>query len=65
MTLLKLLIHGGRVVDPSQDLDGRFDVLIEDGAISKIDEKIAKPKGAETIDAVGLNHTIDSTIELE
>jgi dihydroorotase len=54
MKLLKLLIHGGRVVDPSQDLDGEYDVLIEDGAIAKIDGKIAKPKGAETIDAAGL-----------
>ena len=49
-----LLIHGGRVIDPSQDLDGRFDLLIEDGAVAKIDGKIKKPKDAETIDAAGL-----------
>ncbi|HEX7185360.1 MAG TPA: dihydroorotase [Thermoanaerobaculia bacterium] len=49
-----LLIHGGRIVDPSQDLDGSFDLLIEDGAVAKIDGKIQKPKGAETIDASGL-----------
>ena len=30
--MAKLLIHGGRVIDPSQDLDGSFDLLIEDGA---------------------------------
>lgn len=49
-----LLIHGGRIVDPSQDLDGPLDLLIEDGAVAKVDGKIAKPKGAETIDAAGL-----------
>jgi dihydroorotase len=49
-----LLIHGGRVVDPSQDLDGAFDVLVEDGVVSRIDGKIQKPKGATAIDASGL-----------
>jgi dihydroorotase len=49
-----LLIHGGRIVDPSQDLDGSYDLLIEDGAVARIDGKIQKPKGAETIDAAGL-----------
>lgn len=49
-----LLIHGGRIVDPSQDLDGAFDLLIEDGAVAKIDGKIRKPKDAETFDASGL-----------
>ena len=49
-----LLIHGGRIVDPSQDLDGSYDLLIEDGAVAKIDGKVQKPKGAETIDASGL-----------
>jgi len=49
-----LLIHGGRIVDPSQDLDGPNDLLIEDGAVARIGGKIQKPKGAETIDAKGL-----------
>ncbi len=49
-----LLIHGGRIVDPSQDLDGSYDLLIEDGAVARIDGRIQKPKGAETIDAAGL-----------
>ncbi|HKH48348.1 MAG TPA: dihydroorotase [Thermoanaerobaculia bacterium] len=49
-----LLIHGGRIVDPSQDLDGLNDLLIEDGAVARIGGKIQKPKGAETIDAKGL-----------
>jgi dihydroorotase len=37
---LKLLIRGGRLVDPTQDLDGRFDVLIEDGVVAAIDGAI-------------------------
>jgi dihydroorotase len=50
----KLLIHGGRVIDPSQDLDGTFDLLIEDGRVTKIDGKLQKPKDAEAFDASGL-----------
>src|SRR6185436_2149841 len=49
-----LLIHGGRIVDPSQGLDGSYDLLIEDGAVARIDGRIQKPRGAETIDAACL-----------
>ena len=47
-----LLITGARVIDPSQELDGTLDILIEDGAIAKVDKKIKS--SAETIDATGL-----------
>jgi dihydroorotase len=50
----KLLIHGGRVIDPSQGLDGAFDLLVEDGRVAKIDGAIKKPKDAEAFDASGL-----------
>jgi dihydroorotase len=52
----RILIQGGRVIDPSQDLDGTLDVLIEDGAIAKIDGQIDSKdsKEAEVIDAAGL-----------
>ncbi len=50
----KLLIHGGRVIDPSQDLDGSFDLLIEDGRVAKLDGRIKAPAGAESFDASGL-----------
>lgn len=56
----RILIKGGRVIDPGQDLDGTFDLLIEDGAVAKIDGKIDLAKGAKTaqdievIDAAGL-----------
>ncbi len=49
-----LLIQGGRVVDPSQDLDGTRDVLIVDGRIAAVGEGLAAPEGAQTIDASGL-----------
>ncbi len=32
----RLLIAGGRLVDPSQDLDGAFDLLIEDGRVAEV-----------------------------
>ncbi len=49
-----LLVKGGRVVDPSQDLDGTFDLLIEDGNIARLDGRIEAPQGAEVLDAAGL-----------
>ena len=51
---MKLLIHGGRVIDPSQDLDGAFDVLVEDGRVAKIDGRIKPAKDSESFDASGL-----------
>src|SRR3954453_18451275 len=50
----KVLIHGGRVIDPSQDLDAALDLLIEAGRVVKIDGGIKKPKDCETFDAAGL-----------
>jgi len=50
---MNLLITGGRVVDPSQDLDGVLDILIEDGTVAKVDKKI-KAGNIATIDASGL-----------
>ncbi|HEY9420630.1 MAG TPA: dihydroorotase, partial [Thermoanaerobaculia bacterium] len=50
----KLLIHGGRVIDPSQDLDGDLDLLIEDGHVAKVGGGIKKAKDSEAFDASGL-----------
>src|SRR5437773_3831321 len=50
--LMNLLIANGRVVDPSQELDAKLDVLIEDGVVTKIDKRIKND--VETIDADGL-----------
>ena len=49
---MKILIKGGRVLDPAHDVDAILDLLIEDGRITKIDKGI-KAEGAEVIDAKG------------
>jgi dihydroorotase len=38
-----LLIKGGRVIDPSQKIDGLYDLLIEDGKITALDKPGAIP----------------------
>ena len=49
-----LLIHGGRVVDPSQSLDEVLDVLIgQDGKVARLDSEISGD-GCEVIEAGGL-----------
>jgi dihydroorotase len=47
-----ILLRGGRVVDPSRNLDQTLDVLLKDGVVAKVDEKIAA-KGAEVVEAAG------------
>ncbi len=49
---MSLLITNGRVVDPSQELDAKLDVLIQDGAIARVDRKIKAD--VNTLDATGL-----------
>ena len=49
---MNLLIKNGRIVDPSQNLDARLDLLIEDGLIARVDRRIQA--NVETIDAEGL-----------
>ncbi len=51
--MLKLLIKRGKVIDPSQNLEGVFDLLIEGNRIKRIDREIFEPE-AEIIDAEGL-----------
>ncbi len=48
----KLLIQNGRVVSPEDQLDGEFDILIENGVIREIAPKIPAPAD-ETLDARG------------
>src|SRR5215208_5559166 len=51
----RLLVRGGRVVDPSQDLDGRFDLLLAGGVVERLDETIeAAGDDLEVRDASGL-----------
>ena len=53
-----LLLRGGRVIDPSQSMDGAADVLIVNGKIEAIRERVAESAssrdGLETIDCSGL-----------
>lgn len=49
---MRLVIKSGYVIDPSQSLDGIFDVLVEDGIIKAIDTNI-DTQGAEVIHAQG------------
>jgi dihydroorotase len=48
----KLLIKNGRVVDPANRRDGRFDVLIDHGKIAAVEPSIPA-NGAKAIDAAG------------
>jgi len=50
--LTRLLIQGGRVLDPSTSLDEVADVLIEDGAIAAVGAGL-DATGAERLDAAG------------
>src|SRR4051812_43629582 len=49
---MNLLITNARIVDPSQELDAKLDLLIEDGVITRADKRIKAD--VETIDATGL-----------
>src|SRR5580700_5743032 len=49
----KLIIRNGRVIDPATRLDAVRDVLIEDGKIAGVGEKL-HVTGAEKFDATGL-----------
>jgi len=50
----RLLIRNGRVVDPSQNLDQGMDVLIEDGTVVELGEKLEAEGDVEVFDAAGL-----------
>ena len=51
---MNLLIKGGRVIDPSQGLDEKLDILVADGKIKEIGKKLTAGKGVEAIDAKGM-----------
>ena len=50
---MTLLLRGGRVVDPSQSLDGLFDILIEGGRIAAIAPRLDITAG-RTVEVRGL-----------
>jgi dihydroorotase len=49
---MKILLKGGRVIDPVHNIDDTLDVLIEDGKIGNVSKSI-EAAGAETIDVRG------------
>jgi dihydroorotase len=50
----KIVLKGGRVVDPSQTMDDTRDVLLVDGAIAGLAPTIDAPEDAKVIDCSGL-----------
>ena len=50
---MRTIVRGGRVIDPSQGLDKTLDLLIEDGHVARLDERIEASAGTEEIDAAG------------
>jgi dihydroorotase len=46
---MKLLLKGGRLIDPGSGKDGELDLLVEDGRLAKIDRNLP-PDGAEVVE---------------
>ena len=50
---MDLLLRGGRVVDPAQNLDGAFDVAVTGGKVTAVSKGAAPGKGTRVIDVSG------------
>ena len=48
-----ILLRGGRVVDPSQNVDRVADVLLLDGKVESVGQNLGSPDGAQVIDVGG------------
>ncbi len=51
---MRLLISGGRLIDPGQGVDDELDLLIVDGRVEKVGKALKPGRGGETLDAEGL-----------
>ncbi len=70
----RIIIFGGRVIDPANNVDGIFDVEIENGKISKIgenlstnfdvDDDVTRIDARECIVTPGVEHIFMSTTPL-
>ncbi len=49
-----VLLRGGRVVDPSQDLDATLDLLLAGGVVRELGEGLDTPDDTEVVDCAGL-----------
>lgn len=52
-SLRPILLAGGRVVDPSQELDRVADVLLVDGRVAEVGPSLGAPEGADVRDVAG------------
>ena len=50
---MKILIKGGKVIDPKNNISGINDILIDEGKIKEIRNEITVEDGTEVIDAQG------------
>ena len=48
-----ILLANGRIVDPSQQLDRRGDVLVVDGTVRELGNRVDAPDGADVLDCAG------------
>ncbi|MEI6721688.1 MAG: amidohydrolase/deacetylase family metallohydrolase [Betaproteobacteria bacterium] len=48
-----LLLRGGRVIDPAQNIDGLFDVAIQDGKIAAVAASIVPSSAKEVVNVAG------------
>lgn len=53
MTHPPILLRGGRIVDPSQQMDAVGDLLLVDGAVAAVGGELDAPEGARVIDVGG------------
>ncbi len=51
---MRLLIRGGHLIDPGQELDERLDVLIVDGRVERVGKDLKPGRHGEVLDADGL-----------
>lgn len=49
-----MLLRGGRIIDPSRDLDQVGDVIVQDGKIAAVGQGLGAPDGADVRDVTGL-----------
>ena len=50
----RILLRGGRVVDPSRKLDDVRDVLLEDGKVAKVGKKLGASEDTRVLECAGL-----------
>ena len=50
----KVFLEGGRIVDPSQDLDATQNVLLVDGRVADLGAALTAPEDARVVDCSGL-----------